>query len=383
MEGLMRKTVEDMTKHLWRGSWVDGAYILETCPFCGGKRSLKFYGESLIWQCYRCNRFGDPMQLKQELLMGSDRERYETLFDDLAEEREPPGLIVVSKIKPQSINHITTGFPSIDRLTGGFADGMLTILAGKQGEGKSTFAGQLALNAIEKGNRVCFYSGELTAAMFRSWIYGQAAGNAWIDEYIDQFGSTRHACNQIAAGRISQWLGTKLILYDNTIVKSSERNSILARFMDSRRIYNSNLFIVDNLMTAKYDSASESGFFREQSKFVGELVDFAQQEGVHVILVAHPKKEDTGDFNDNVSGSGDVTRRSSLVFTMERLSQIRIDSLLLKGEISKGTTNILHISKNREFGDYGKVQLAFDPTSKRLYQRDQPGDFHYGWEDII
>ena len=379
----MRRTIEDMTKHLWRGTWVDGSYILDVCPFCGGKRSLKFYGDSLIWQCYRCNKYGDPRQMKQELMTKPDNQKYETLFDDLEKDREPSGLIVVSNIKPQTISHITTGFPALDRLTGGLAEGMLTILAGKQGEGKSTFAGQLTLNAIEKGNRVCFYSGELTAAMFRSWIYSQAAGRAWIDEYKDQFGYMRYACNQMAAGRISQWLGDKLVLYDNTIAKSSERNSILARFMESRRIFESSLFIVDNLMTAKYESGSESGYFREQSRFVGELVDFAQQEGVHVILVAHPKKADTGDPNDNVSGSGDVTRRASVVFTMERLSKVRMDSLLFKGDITKGTTNILHISKNREYGDYGKIQLAFDPTSKRLYQRDLSSDFHYGWEEMI
>ena len=73
---------------------------------------------------------------------------------------------------------------------------------------------------------------------------------------------------------LKEWLGLKMILYDNTIVKSSERNTILERFAKAHDYYGCELFFVDNLMTARYAIDSDRDYYRAQSNFVGQLVDF-------------------------------------------------------------------------------------------------------------
>lgn len=383
----MGKSIDKATKHLWKGRWLDTFYALEKCPLCGEMWTFRFYGKhSYVWECKACDKSGGLQELLGEL---TELNKYvpemEGIFDEIISPEEPEGLLVLSQHKPRiNTNCMATGFSTIDRLTGGLEEGMLTILTGEQRHGKSTFAGQLALNAVQDGIGVCFYSGELNADMFQRWIYGQAAGAQWMNDYTDRFGVTRYRVDDYAATRISAWLGNKFILHDNTYIKSSEGNAVIKSFVTARRHYDCKLFFADNLMTMKNDAATESGYWREQSKIVGSLVDFAMQERVHVILVAHPKKEKTDDLNKNVAGVQEVTQRSSFVMTVERITPKLKELLLSKGEIvNRETTNVVHISKNRVWGDEGHLELAFEPKSKRLIELPDQKETHYGWEELI
>ena len=54
---------------------------------------------------------------------------------------------------------VMSGFPSLDKITGGFRPGSVNVIAGRPGAGKTTFALNVAYNAAVKYNkRVLFYS---------------------------------------------------------------------------------------------------------------------------------------------------------------------------------------------------------------------------------
>lgn len=382
----MGKTIEQATKHIWRGQWLDNFYALEKCPFCCDAWTLRFYGKhSYVWECKSCGRSGGIEEMLGMLKeQGKMRPELERLFDDVNAPDVPEGLIVLSTHRPRAnVKVLATGFHVIDQITGGLKEGALTILSGEQRHGKSTFAGQLALNAIQDGTKVGFYSGELEADEFQRWVYGQCAGSQWMNPYVDRFGVTRYFVDDFAKSRIEQWMADSFILHDNSYMKSSEKNNILKSFVRMRRQYDCKLFFADNLMTMKNDAGSEAGFWREQSKMVGELIDFAQQESCHVILVAHPKKEKTDDYNKNVAGSQEVTQRASFVMTVERLNSKLVELLYSKGELkNRETTNVVHVSKNRIHGDEGMIEMAFEPKSKRLLELPDKKEIRYGWEDL-
>ena len=52
-------------------------------------------------------------------------------------------------------------------MLGGLAEGELTIMTGKRGEGKSTLSGQIALNLVNDDIPICYYSGELNKDAFQ------------------------------------------------------------------------------------------------------------------------------------------------------------------------------------------------------------------------
>ncbi|MEO6706873.1 MAG: DnaB-like helicase C-terminal domain-containing protein, partial [Ginsengibacter sp.] len=56
---------------------------------------------------------------------------------------------------------LLTGFPTIDRLYGGFFKGQMIVIGARPSIGKSAFAGNMAMNMATKGNRVGFVSLEM------------------------------------------------------------------------------------------------------------------------------------------------------------------------------------------------------------------------------
>jgi len=352
------------------GGWIEDRYILKECPLCNEEYSFHFQGLTGQWRCTSCNKAGDTQNLKE--ILKDDL----FLMDRIAELQQPgapEGLINVGTyIPPKRGASIASGFSLIDQKLSGLYETELTIISGKRGEGKSTIAGQFALNVINAGGRVCFYSGELNAGMFQSWTVSQAAGSAYMNKYIDPFGADRYTVDAFIEQRIKSWLKDRLILYDNSIKRASERNSILERFLTAKKYYGCNVFFVDNLMTAKYTKDGERDYFRQQSNFAGELVDFAHQEHAHVILLAHPKKGDTGDDNDNVAGLSDITNRASNVFTIHRLTPDE--------RKREDFDSLVTISKNRNYGALAKLGFNFDIASKRFIPISGTVIERYGWE---
>jgi len=352
------------------GGWIGNDYVVKDCPLCNEHYSFHFIGLTGIWQCVSCNKSGKYAELQtilKEDIMWDDK------FAELEQPSAPDGLIQLGKyIAPKAGHSVATGFTELDTRLSGLTECALTIVSGRRGDGKSSWCGQLALNLINGGGKVCFYSGELSAATFQSWIVKQAAGSKYLTHYVDAFGADRYHVEPFIEGRIKSWLIDKFILYDNSVNKSSERNSILERFMMAKRYYNCNYFFVDNLMTAKYTKDVDRDYFRQQSNFAGELTDFAMQEHVHVILVAHPKKGESGDFNDDVAGLSDITNRASNVFYIQRLSDADVAKL--------GYDSLLNISKNRDHGALAKIGFEFKKDSKRFIPIDGRAIEEYSWE---
>jgi len=66
---------------------------------------------------------------------------------------------------------LSSGYPDLDRLTGGFAPGQLVIIAGRPGMGKTAFALNLARQAAESRHKVALMSLEMTATeLGMRWI---------------------------------------------------------------------------------------------------------------------------------------------------------------------------------------------------------------------
>ena len=170
------------------------------------------------------------------------------------------------------------------------------------------------------------------------------------------------------AHQIDLWWKDRLYPFDNKAAGVHEPQKILGLMRYAKRRYGCSVFVVDNLMTV--DLAGED-YYRAQSRFVGQLVDFAHETGGHVHLVAHRRKGGAGKGakgdNDDVSGSGDITKRADNVFAVSR-----------DEDENSPWDAALEVQANRDFGETGIIHLKFDPRSRRYYQ----GNVNWlcGWE---
>lgn len=288
---------------------------------------------------------------------------------DMIESCEPApikGVIDVGKIvyiDPITKPRIMTRIPQLDKMSGGFQEGGVTILSGKAGEGKSTLTGTFLLNAIQDGYSTCVYSGELSQDMFLDWILLQACERKYVEYKTDTRNGlkTMPCLSPEIRQRIQEWISGKMWLFDNEIVAEQEQTkAILGVFEACARRYGCKLFVVDNLMSALISPEEEN---RAQAKFTAQLKAFARKYRCHVLMVAHPRKSNgKQEFqNEDISGSSAIGNLADFVINVER-----------------NPTRGIRLTKNRIFGDKGFVNCDYDPATRRIYQHGTHGVV-YSW----
>lgn len=220
------------------------------------------------------------------------------------------GVLELSKIPfidPTTVPRLLTKIPALDNMIGGFSEGSLCIISGKRGEGKSTLTGPLCLNAIEQGETVCVYSGELSSYKFLEWIMLQATERQYIEYKTDPRSGKNICCvSAEIQKRIKSWLESRFFLYDNSVITDEKQtDSILKVFEACARRYGTKTFVCDNIMSALVSADEEN---KAQAKFTAQLKAFANKYKAHVICIAHPRKTPANSTfsNDDVSGSSAI-----------------------------------------------------------------------------
>lgn len=319
----------------------------------------------------KCSRIRDVLasggrKAVDHLLLGAVEQPMDGLLDLADVERRDPGASVA----------VMSGLKALDQSIGGFAPSELSVWTGKRGSGKSTLLSQLLLNAIDQGFPVCAYSGELSAWRFKQWAMLQAAGAGHIEPKRDPVsGKLYYYTPKEIADRIDGWWKGKFFLYDNRVAGAGDEDSIISVFEYAVRRFGCCVFLVDNLMTARFSDQSDKDFYRAQSRFTGRLVEFAKKNEVHVHLVAHPRKGDNDKKKlltaDDIGGSADITNRADNAFSLERIEE--------KDIAAYGYDAGLSILKNRSYGSTANIQLVYDARCRR-YTKKGESDGVYGWE---
>ena len=295
-----------------------------------------------------------------------------------AEELPAPGLLNLADVPLKSQwdgKRTLSGIRELDRAIGGFTPGALSVWTGKRGEGKSTLLGQILLDAVNQGHKCCAYSGELPKEQFKSGLMQQAAGYLNVDRRDDpRSDKTVYEVKPEVIPAIDSWWDKCLFLTDIQRKDAHDEDNILRIFEYANRRYGCDTFLVDNIMTAELKQEASIGFWRAQSAFTGRLAAFSKRVGVHVHLVAHPRKTDAKRHieADDVGGSVDITNRADNVFLVERVPEEELQKA--------GYSARLTVLKNREFGSRAKVKLDYNEASRRLYPANGSPAKRYSWE---
>lgn len=273
------------------------------------------------------------------------------------------GLINLGSVIPvplDSIPNIRTRLPKLDWAIRGLREGAVTIWTGKAGHGKSTLSGQFVLQAVEQGRTACVYSGELSKEEFQEWINLQCAGSEYIGLKADKDGNPIPCVPYPIQQRIIQYYDNKIFLFDNeeTFENESEDRAILRLFKVAAKKHGCKLFVLDNVMMALAESDDE---LRDQKRFINSLKKFARKYGVHVMVVAHPRKIKAGEHlgGEDVGGNSAINNLADATMVMERPN--------------------IRIVKNRITGFQGVIECVYCPDSRRIYQADAGDLNEFSW----
>lgn len=282
----------------------------------------------------------------------------------------------VKELDPYSIEKIPTGIADVDNLLcGGIPFGVVTIVTGKSGKGKSTFVGQIITRALNKGNNVFVYSGEMPNYLFKAAIDFQIAGPANVVEE-DRRDYIKRYVRKSAKDKIVEWYRGKCMLYDRTMVKDEDTDLLntIERMIVSQ---NARVIVIDNLMTMINKTRVKGSKLEAQSEVSNALEDMARFYNVCIILVAHKRKDsgiDDEDMDDSIRGDSDIVNSAGVIIHYN----VNKDENTMENY-----PRIISVTKNRVFGrtSYRGWKVHYDEKSKRIYGDHDDLNICLGWDN--
>ena len=371
--------------------------ILEECPFDSshrGKDAAIFVlnNGAIGFKCFHasCSQYTWQDVRKKYEPNAYDRIEVKRLEPRLNSLKKPelktnePLFFTSTTIKPKDRSQtvsIETGITKLDKKIIGLNKGEVSCVSGLRGSGKSSLMSQIALEAVQRKYKTALFSGELSENRVLEWLQLQAAGKLYTQPtkyenyfYVDD--KTKYYINK--------WLDNKIYIYNNNYGNDAQKilNSV-EQCITKNKV---DLVILDNLMSMNLESLSGDKYER-QTKLVLGLVRYAQDNDVHILFVAHPRKSIGFLRLEDISGTADLTNAVENVFIVHRVNMdFKAKSKLTFGWRDDNDlynyTNVIEVCKNRDLGiqDYF-VGLQFEVEGKR-FLNEKYEIKHYDWEEL-
>lgn len=286
----------------------------------------------------------------------------------------------VFNMPKEEMHYIRTGYYGIDQKLYGLKKKAISILTGLRSAGKSTWLDGLILNAIQDGNTVGCYSGELDEKNFMRWMIRQAAGRSGVEpgRYEGQWNVPR-----VNAEKISKWLQGKFFLYNNHYGNNFVQivGEIEKKITEDKL----DLMVIDNLMALDISDLSYQAL-DAQKNFVLRLKQLAVKTDTHILFVAHPRKTVSFLRLEDISGSGDLANAVDNAFLIHRNNEdfkLRSREMFKWGDdhVAYSGTNVIEVAKDRESGTQDWfIPLWYEVETKRL-KNSLAENILYGWRN--
>ena len=287
----------------------------------------------------------------------------------------------VKRVDIAELLSLPTGYHELDKKIIGLFAGELTVLSGLNASGKTSWLNCIALNVIQKGFKVAIWSGEMQDWRFQNWINQMAAGKGYVRKKVG-FDNLYYTPKDVCE-KIDNWIDGKLFLYNNSYGQKWEQ-----LFNDVKELVDNEgvqLVVLDNLATLSIEGY-DSGTYANQTKFIIDLKEYAKQKNIHVILVAHPRKQNDFLRKEGISGTADLTNIADNVFLLHRVGndfEKRAGEFFGKDKVQNymNYSNIVEVAKNRQMGIVDHlVGMYYEVESRRL-KNDIAEHTIYGWQD--
>jgi replicative DNA helicase len=306
----------------------------------------------------------------QSLVFGvaDDRDQRELskLYDLLGPAMERISLQMESG---QGIVGIPTGFHDLDRMTGGFKDSDLIIVAGRPSMGKTALALNIALySALEAKKSTAIFSLEMSKEQLTERLLTEQA-------QIDAQRMHRGLLTEAEFDRVSNALGPlgeAPIFIDDTPVM--DELTLMLKARQAKMRHNIDMILIDYLQLMHgRSSRSDDNRVQEVSSISRALKGLARELRIPVIAIsqlsrAPEQRPDKRPILSDLRESGCLEQDSDVVMFLFRPEYYKSDE---RPGIAE-----LHVAKHRN-GPTGMIELKFRRDHTRFYnletRRPEPG----------
>lgn len=380
-------------------------YILKECPFDHNHKDAAIFAldnGAMAFKCFHasCQQYHwrdfrlhfDPQAYDRGAYVEFDRKRkYNSPVkqDDIKpveEDSRGHKWMQASEFKYFDLKDaqaIPMGIPSADRRTMGLILGEVSIVTGGSGAGKTTFLNHLVLSAVQRNYHVGLWSGEMAGGRIVGWLDQMAAGKNYVNLVpgTDGLYSVPLRIRQ----KINAWFGDRLWIYNNAY--GQKWSQLYSDIRAGIQEHGFNLVLVDNLMCLELDVFGGENNDKQKG-FINDLCDLAKSTNTHIVLVAHPRKENLNQLirKESIAGSSDLTNLAFNVILLHRVGrdfEKRGNEFFGPAAVQElmGYDLVLELNKMRTSGvqDF-LVGLYYERETRRL-KNDMAENIIYGWEE--
>jgi len=267
----------------------------------------------------------------------------------------------LDSIKNKASKLIKTGYPNIDKYSGGLTRGEITIIGGRPGHGKTTVMVNLLAKAIEQGHKAMFFSRELPNSELLKKIlclesgkmsYGMIRQNVFTDHDLKNM----EEAIQIVRNKYSK---DKFLMFDN-IKDFALASSEIKKFKPD--------IIFDD-----YIQLIDCKGYKDRRLQIEQLVNdykwLAKETGAVVVLASQLNR-----FIERANNRGKalVPQLSDLAESgaIEQVAENVFFSYYdykVTGEKGKGKNVISLIASKVRYGDSGASDLGYDGNKCKIY----------------
>ena len=382
-------------------------YVLEECPFNSAHRApdsavFRMKDGSFGFKCFHnsCQQYtfkdfrlkydpqaydrkeyGDYQFRQRQNYQRPQQEVFTPVEQDDEKGKKWLSMRDIKRVDIAELMSIPTGYHELDKKIMGLFAGELSVLSGLNASGKTSWLDCLALNVIQSGFKVAIWSGEMQDWRFQGWINQIAAGKNYVRKkqgYDNFYYTPSQYCE-----KIDEWLDGKLFLYNNSYgSRWQQLFSDIKEIVEEKGV---NLVVLDNLAALSIDDY-EGEKYSKQTKFILDVKEYAKQKNIHIILVAHPRKQNDLLRKESISGTADLTNIADNLFLIHRTGrdfEKRGGEFFGEDKVQQYMeySNVIEVAKNRQFGVCDHlVGMYFEPESRRL-KNGIAEHIVYGWEE--
>lgn len=285
----------------------------------------------------------------------------------------PDFTVDLSKVqRDKEIGYSKSGFFMLDKCLRGFRNGLITLLTGHSGDGKTTILRQMvAFNAASK-NRIGVIMGEETASTFIDMILEQTFIGSHpnhfteeADEWYNKTATPNDEVVELFRENFAPYIG----MFDTRHLSKRDRmQKIYDWIMYENTIYGTSLFVIDNLMKL------EVGVGDDLNSVQGDIIDALKSictiRNVHLVVVAHPNKSSAVITPNSVSGSKKIINTVDNVVIFQRFDTLdKATADGLKSQVNRdgmydNMTAYMKVCKNRFYGVLSAIPMRYNQDTR-------------------
>jgi replicative DNA helicase len=271
-------------------------------------------------------------------------------------------------LQNKGISGLSTGFPVLDRVTGGWQNTELTIIAARPSMGKTALAANFARNAaVDSRAPVAFFSLEMSALSIATRIFAAEADLSTSDFIrrgidADKMVVVHNSCTQI--------INSNLFIDDTPAITIMELRSKARKLMRDHKI---KLIVIDylQLMRGDKDAIGRNGNREQEIASISRgLKQLAKELSIPVIALAQLSRASEtrgGDKRPQLSDlreSGAIEQDADVVMFIHRPEYYNI----FEDEAGNSTVGMADIitAKNRN-GPVGTETIGYTAPSTKFY----------------